>query len=217
MSKIPGSSIGLYDPSFERDSCGVGFIAEISGEPQPQNHRRCHRDARENVPPWRMRLREEHRRWCRHPCCTAACLFKRGNQGRRFELPPPGEYAVGMFFTPADEKRREKSKLVFPRLRNSLGHDVLGWRRVPTDNSDLGKSALDTEPVIEQVFVSKSTQSKADFEQQMYILRRLSIKSIQEALDLQLGGPKDFYMCSLSSRFFFITYPFFFHWCKLKR
>lgn len=53
------------------------------------------------------------------------------------------------------------------QVAKSLGHDVLGWRRVPTDNSDLGKSALDTEPVVEQVFVSKSTQSKADFEQQV--------------------------------------------------
>jgi len=53
------------------------------------------------------------------------------------------------------------------QIAKSLGHDVFGWRQVPTDNSDLGKSALDTEPVIEQVFVSKSTYSKADFEQQV--------------------------------------------------
>ncbi|KAF8726647.1 hypothetical protein HU200_019107 [Digitaria exilis] len=200
MSKIPGSSIGLYDPSFERDSCGVGFIAEISGEP----NRRTIDDAIE------MLERMSHRGACGCEKNTGDgagilvalphAFLKEVTKDAGFELPPPGEYAVGMFFTPADEKRREKSKLVFREIANSLGHDVLGWRRVPTDNSDLGKSALDTEPVIEQVFVSKSTQSKADFEQQMYILRRLSIKSIQEALDLQLGGPKDFYMCSLSSR-----------------
>nr|CAB3464511.1 unnamed protein product [Digitaria exilis] len=190
MSKIPGSSIGLYDPSFERDSCGVGFIAEISGEPS----RKTIDDAIE------MLERMSHRGACGCEKNTGDGAGILVTKDAGFELPPPGEYAVGMFFTPADEKRREKSKLVFREIANSLGHDVLGWRRVPTDNSDLGKSALDTEPVIEQVFVSKSTQSKADFEQQMYILRRLSIKSIQEALDLQLGGPKDFYMCSLSSR-----------------
>lgn len=116
-----------------------------------------------------------------------------------FELPPQGEYGVGMFFMPTDDERREKSKLVFHevsplkeqkrkkrqnlietnvmlifvlymfgrQIAKSLGHVVLGWRRVPTDNSDLGKAALETEPVIEQVFVSKSMRSEADFEQQV--------------------------------------------------
>ncbi|CAL4909476.1 unnamed protein product [Urochloa decumbens] len=158
MSKIPESSIGLYDPSLDRDSCGVGFIAELSAEP-----------SRKTV-----------------------------TKDAGFVLPPPGEYAVGMFFMPTDKKRRKKSKLVFHEIAKSLGHNVIGWRPVPTDNSDLGKAALETEPVIEQVFVSKSTHSKANFEQQMYILRRFSIKSIREALGR--GGPKDFYMCSLSSR-----------------
>lgn len=53
------------------------------------------------------------------------------------------------------------------QIAEKLGHVVLGWRRVPTDNLDLGKSALDTEPVIEQVFVTKSQRSEAEFEQQV--------------------------------------------------
>lgn len=56
------------------------------------------------------------------------------------------------------------------QIAESLGHVVLGWRRVPTDNSDLGKAALETEPTIEQVFVSKSMHSKADFEQQVILM-----------------------------------------------
>ncbi|KAL6610621.1 hypothetical protein ACP70R_040590 [Stipagrostis hirtigluma subsp. patula] len=200
MSKIPESSIGLYDPSFERDSCGVGFIAELSAQPS----RKTVEDAIE------MLERMSHRGACgceKNTGDGAGILvalphdfFREATKDAGFELPPPGEYAVGMFFMPTNEERREKSRLVFHEVAKLLGHVVLGWRRVPTDNSDLGKLALDTEPVIEQVFVSKSLHSKADFEQQMYILRRLSIKSIQEALDLQCGGPKDFYMCSLSSR-----------------
>ncbi|XP_062232093.1 glutamate synthase 2 [NADH], chloroplastic-like isoform X2 [Phragmites australis] len=200
MSKIPGSSIGLYDPSFERDSCGVGFIAELSAEPS----RKTVDDAVE------MLERMSHRGACgceKNTGDGAGILvalphdfFRQITKDSGFEIPQPGEYAVGMFFMPTDEERREKSRLVFHEIAKLLGHAVLGWRRVPTDNSDLGKSALDTEPVIEQVFVSKSSCSKADFEQQMYILRRLSIKSIRKALGLQRGGPKDFYMCSLSSR-----------------
>jgi glutamate synthase (NADH) len=53
------------------------------------------------------------------------------------------------------------------QVAESLGHVILGWRLVPTDNSDLGESALETEPVIEQVFVTKSSRSEAEFEQQV--------------------------------------------------
>lgn len=126
-------------------------------------------------------------------------------------------------------------------MAESLGHSVLGWRTVPTNNSGLGKSALQTEPVIEQVFLTATPRSKADFEQQvssyyfsklflsismvtlqvllfflcfslnnycnillqMYILRRVSMVAIRAALNLQHGGVRDFYICSLSSRFVF--------------
>lgn len=54
-------------------------------------------------------------------------------------------------------------------MAESLGHTVLGWRPVPTDNSDLGKSALMTEPVIEQVFLTPSTKSKIDLERQVML------------------------------------------------
>ncbi|KQK04984.1 glutamate synthase 2 [NADH], chloroplastic isoform X1 [Brachypodium distachyon] len=199
MSKIPESSIGLYDPSFERDSCGVGFIAELSAE----YSRKTVVDAIE------MLERMAHRGACgceKNTGDGAGILvalphefFRKVVKDAGFELPSPGDYAVGMFFMPRDDQLREKSKLVFREIAEKLGHVVLGWRRVPTDNLDLGKSALDTEPVIEQVFVTKSQRSEAEFEQQMYILRRFSIVSIREALGAQ-KGQKNFYMCSLSSR-----------------
>jgi glutamate synthase domain-containing protein 1 len=53
------------------------------------------------------------------------------------------------------------------QVAESLGHSILGWRQVPTDNSDLGQAALDTEPAIHQVFLTKSSISKAEFEQQV--------------------------------------------------
>ncbi|PWZ15586.1 Glutamate synthase 1 [NADH], chloroplastic [Zea mays] len=117
-----------------------------------------------------------------------------------FELPPPGEYVVGMFLMPTDEKHREKGKAVFKKVAESLGHVIFGWRLVPSDNSDLGDSALETESVIEQVFVTKSSRSESEFEQQLYILRRLSIISVRASLNIKRGGERDFYMCSLSSR-----------------
>lgn len=57
------------------------------------------------------------------------------------------------------------------KVAESLGHTVLGWRSVPTDNTELGKSALQTEPVIEQVFLTPSAQSNVDLERQVHSLQ----------------------------------------------
>ncbi|KAF5732416.1 NADH-dependent glutamate synthase 1 isoform 1 [Tripterygium wilfordii] len=105
-----------------------------------------------------------------------------------------------MFFMPTLENRREESKKAFAKVAESLGHTVLGWRSVPTDNTGLGSSALQTEPFIEQVFLTPTPKSKAGLEQQMYILRRLSMVAIRSALNLPYGSDRDLYICSLSSR-----------------
>ncbi|KAG0533787.1 hypothetical protein BDA96_04G223100 [Sorghum bicolor] len=190
----------IYNPSFERDACGVGFVAELSGDYK----RATVNDAIE------MLERMAHRGACSCEKNTGDGagimvalphdFFKEVTKDAGFELPPPGEYAVGMLFMPTDEKRREKGKAEFKKVAESLGHVILGWRPVPTDNSDLDESALETEPVIEQVFITKSSRSEAEFEQQLYILRRLSIISVRAALNIKCGGERDFYMCSLSSR-----------------
>ncbi|GFP81092.1 glutamate synthase 1 [nadh] chloroplastic [Phtheirospermum japonicum] len=200
MSQVPEKPLGLYDPSFDKDSCGVGFVAELSGE----SSRKTVTDAVE------MLVRMTHRGACGCETNTgdgAGILvglshpfYKEAVKDAGFELPAPGEYAVGMFFLPTSDSRREQSKIVFAKVAESLGHTVLGWRPVPTDNSGLGKSALQTEPIIEQVFLTATTRSKADIEQQMYILRRVSMVAIRAALNLQHGGVRDFYICSLSSR-----------------
>ncbi|KZV27579.1 glutamate synthase 1 [Dorcoceras hygrometricum] len=200
LSQVPEKPLGLYDPAFDKDSCGVGFVAELSGE----SSRKTVTDAIE------MLVRMSHRGACGCETNTGDgagilvglphAFYKEVAKDAGFELPAPGEYAVGMFFLPTSDSRRDQSKIIFTKVAESLGHTVLGWRPVPTDNSGLGKSALQTEPVIEQVFLTPTPRSKVDFEQQMYILRRVSMVSIRAALNLQHGGVKDFYICSLSSR-----------------
>ncbi|KAI3757716.1 hypothetical protein L6452_05262 [Arctium lappa] len=200
MSLVPEKPLGLYDPSLDKDACGVGFVAELSGK----SNRKTVTDAIE------MLVRMSHRGACGCETNTgdgAGILvglphdfYKEVAKDEEFELPPPGKYAVGMFFLPTSDTRREQSKIVFTKVAESLGHTVLGWRSVPTDNSGLGKSAIQTEPIIEQVFLTPTSRSKADFEQQMYILRRVSMVAIRAALNLQHGTVKDFYICSLSSR-----------------
>ncbi|XAR71640.1 Glutamate synthase (NADH) [Bertholletia excelsa] len=200
LSRVPEKPLGLYDLSFDKDSCGVGFIAELSGE----SSRKTVTDTLE------MLVRMSHRGACGCEANTgdgAGILvalphqfYKEVANDAGFELPPPRDYAVGMFFLPTHEKRREQSKIEFTKVAESRGHRVLGWRSVPTDNAGLGKSALQTEPVIQQVFLTPTPTSKADFEQQLYVLRKLSIVAIRAALKLQPGGATDFYICSLSSR-----------------
>ncbi|XP_042448324.1 glutamate synthase 1 [NADH], chloroplastic-like isoform X1 [Zingiber officinale] len=200
LSQVPEKPLGLYDPSFDKDSCGVGFIAELSGE----YNRKTVSDSLE------MLVRMAHRGACGCETNTgdgAGILvalphgfFVEVTKDVGMQLPSPGQYAVGMFFLPQDDSRREESKVVFTKVAESLGHAVLGWRSVPTDNNDLGESARQTEPIIEQVFLTPSPRSSADLEQQMYILRRISMVAIRAALNLQHGGAKDFYICSLSSR-----------------
>ncbi|KAL5999002.1 glutamate synthase [NADH] [Asimina triloba] len=226
LSQVPDKPLGLYDPSFDKDSCGVGFIAELSGE----YSRKTVTDSIE------MLVRMSHRGACGcetntgdgagilvalpHDFLSEACIsslssmhtdgvvsslsclvyITQATKDAGFELPPAEKYGVGMFFLPTSDSRREESKKVFREVAESLGHVVLGWRSVPTDNSGLGKSALQTEPVIEQVFITPSSSSDTDFEQQLYILRRFSMGAIRDALNLQHGQAKDFYICSLSSR-----------------
>lgn len=108
---------------------------------------------------------------------------------------------MGMIFMPTSDVRREHARKVFTEVAEGLGHTVLGWRKIKTDNSDLGKSAIDTEPLIEQVFLTASPESNVDFESQMYILRKISMKAIRAVLNLKRGASKDFYICSLSSRY----------------
>ncbi|KAK7377496.1 hypothetical protein VNO80_02921 [Phaseolus coccineus] len=197
FSAVPEKPLGLYDPAMDKDSCGVGFVAELSGECS----RRTVTDALE------MLVRMTHRGACGCEANTgdgAGILVALPHVFYQevvdFELPPQGKYAVGMFFLPKSENRRKESKKLFSKVAESLGHTVLGWRSVPTDNTGLGKSALQTEPVIEQVFLTPSSESNVDLERQMYILRKLSMAAITSALNLQNDGITDFYICSLSSR-----------------
>ena len=73
------------------------------------------------------------------------------------ELPPMGEYAVGnIFFPPESDKKQVMNdcKAIMERLVKERGLNTIGWRRVPVDNSMLGKDPLDSEPITEQIFVS---------------------------------------------------------------
>ena len=92
------------------------------------------------------------------------------------ELPPQGDYAVGQVFLPHDEATYEKAKAAIHKVAANQGHTVLGWRRVPTDNSTLGPGAVATEPVVEQFFVLRAAiegERVLPLERQVRARRRL--------------------------------------------
>ena len=189
---------GLYDPLNERDSCGVGFVANVDGT--RSNH--IIRQALEIL--WNL----NHRGACGcdpesgdgagvllqipHEFLNRECR-KTG-----LRLPPPGEYAVGMVFLPPNPRHRQQCEDVLGWIVRKEGHEVLGWREVPVDSSAIGSVAHQAEPVIRQVFIAKNPKlkSEADFERMLYVIRRLTSLTVDR---LGIEDAHYFYVPSLSS------------------
>ncbi|QPG74841.1 glutamate synthase [NADH] [Brettanomyces nanus] len=188
---------GLYDPSLEKDNCGVGFACHIKGKSSHQiiseaKYLLCnmtHRgavgaDARDGdgagvmtSMPDKFMQREFKYRY-------------------NIELPPAGQYAVGNLFFKKDDAIFIKSKATFESIAESQDLKVLGWREVPVDSSLLGPASLSREPKILQPAVVMQNVSDpfdaAEFEKRLYILRKQATHTI--------GLHNWFYICSLSSK-----------------
>ncbi|GIL79137.1 hypothetical protein Vretimale_16677 [Volvox reticuliferus] len=196
-SAIPEPA-GLFNPENDRDACGVGFVGELSKRPS----RKCIKDA------LMMLQRMTHRGACGCEANTgdgAGILVAMPDgffqsilmEEQGLKLPPLGAYAVGQVFLPRDEASRQKVKDIAEKVANQLGHVSLTWRQVPTNNRSLGRSALNTEPVIEQWFITSTGNHAAlEVEQQMFILRKL----IEYNLRATGIRDDDAYFCSLSSK-----------------
>ena len=114
-----------------------------------------------------------------------------------FALPDPGEYAIGTLFLPQDGTAREELKSVTEAKLDSEGIDVLGWRSVPTDNSGLGETALESEPDVQQVFVESASGHTGDeLSRQLYIARRV-LENHVEGLEGEQTGAERFYVVSM--------------------
>ena len=190
---------GLYHPDRERDACGVGFVANIKGA-------KSHAIVEHGL----LILRNLTHRGAvgADPLAGdgAGILLQipdrffreeMGKQGVR--LPPPGEYGVGMVFLPQEPASRLACEYEIERAIKDEGQVLLGWRDVPRDNSGLGESVKQIEPVIRQVFIGRGagvTVTDA-LERKLYIIRKSSGHAIQ-ALKLRYG--KEFYVPSMSAR-----------------
>ena len=79
-----------------------------------------------------------------------------------FQLPKPGEYAIGALFMPRETAWRKVIKSIIADQIKDEGLMLLGWREVPTDNSSLGETVKPTEPANMQVFIGRNGAAKTD-------------------------------------------------------
>jgi len=190
---------GLYDSSFEHDSCGIGFVANLKG-----------RKSNETITnALDMLERMEHRGACGCESNTgdgAGILIQVPHEFLLdqcvkigVKLPAYGAYGVGMVFFPKDAKLKEECRVILNRNVEKLGMEVIGYRPVPVDNSMIGESAKAVEPSIEQLFV-KRPESITDleaFERKLFILRNYSTRIVKETLN-NAEVDSLFYISSLS-------------------
>jgi glutamate synthase (NADPH/NADH) large chain len=188
---------GLYVPEMESDACGTGLIANLNGQ---KSHTVVERALR-------MLANMEHRGACGCEPNTgdgAGILtqvphefFAKKCRELGFELPEFGSYGVGMIFFPSDRNLRSQCRFLFNDYIDELGFELLGYRKVPTDNEMLGDSALSVEPRMEQVFVKPKQQptDRMALERRLYVLRKYATHQIQQTYP---QSREDFYIPSFS-------------------
>ncbi len=187
---------GLYDPRYEHESCGVGFVVDIKG-------RKSHRIVQQAIEVLRN-LDHRGASGCEantgdgagvllqmpHRFLLEAC------RKARIALPEAGQYGCGLVFLPRNPTRRRKLEEQFSHIVQSTGLTVLGWRSVPTDNSMLGETARASEPFIRQVFIGRPPElDEMAFERLLYVARKRAYSEIRTST---IDGAEYWYVASLS-------------------
>ncbi len=190
---------GLYDSAFEHDSCGVGFVCDVKGK-------KSHEIIRQGLEVLR---RLSHRGatgadpktgdgagiliQLPHDFLAEAC------QREGITLPAQGEYGTGLVFFPRKDREYKFCKAKLNALIKREGQRLLGWRRVPVDHTNIGKTALETEPLMEQVFIARNKYLKDElgFERKLYLIRKQAENMIRES---RLKHKASFYITNLSCR-----------------
>ncbi|MEW6491326.1 MAG: glutamate synthase large subunit [Cyanobacteriota bacterium] len=172
---------GLYDPQFEHDACGVGFIVHMKGK-------KSHEIVEQALT---ILLNLDHRGACGCEANTgdgAGILMqvphkflKKVAATQNITLPEAGQYGVGMIYSSPDSATREKSRQIFEKIVVEEGQQVLGWRNVPTNHSSLGNTAKSSEPFMEQVFIQRAPELADDmaFERKLYVIRKRAHTAIR--------------------------------------
>ena len=144
----PTGRIGLYDPAYEHDACGIGAVAKLDGVPSHETVVRAIR-ALENL---------EHR----------------GATGDA-ELPPAGQYGVAVCFLPTDAKRGAELEALVERTVADEGQRVVAWRDVPLVVTEVGETAAAVAPSVRHLVVAAAPGLDPEaFERKLYVIRRVA-------------------------------------------
>ena len=192
FSALPAPT-GLYDPSFEKDSCGVAMVADVLG-------RRSHQIVRDALT---ALANLEHRGAAGAEPTSgdgAGILLQLPDELLRahagFELPAPGHYAAGVAFLPIDADQRAKAVHLVERLATEEGLVVLGWRDVPTDpeRAGVGPTAMSCRPQLAMLMVAgERGETGIDLDRLAFCLRRRAERDSRSA-------DTPVYFASLSAR-----------------
>jgi len=188
---------GLYNPTLEKDNCGVGFVANIKGK---KSH-----DIVEKGLEILVNLTHRGATGCDENTGDGAGIltqiphefFKSACQKSKIELPNEGDYAIGMLFLPRESDELLECEGIFEGIIAEEGLTLLGWRDVPVDHNSIGEIAKGTEPLIKQVFIARSNRTVEEFERKLFIVRKLAEKAIRYS---SMHNKDYFYIPSLSSR-----------------
>ena len=198
--KKPGK-IGLYDPSYEKDSCGVGMVANIKGIPS----RQIMDDA------YLVNSRMDHRGGCGFEENTGDgagiliaipdSFFKEVFKTLQIELPEKGSYAVGNIFLPKDANEKRFCKKEIEKIIGDEGQEFLAWREVPIQpkEANVGPAAILSQPSIEQLFIkARKVEDQEDFERKLYLIRKRFSHRLRT--NMELNERSLLFACSLSSK-----------------
>jgi glutamate synthase (NADPH/NADH) large chain len=186
---------GLYDPRFEKDGCGIGFVVNIKGH---KSHSIIQKGLQvlDN-------LFHRGAQGC-DPCTGdgAGILFQVPHEFLRravadvhVKLPNAGEYGVGMIFLPPASASRKQCEMLMEQVIAEEGARLLGWRDVPVKSDAIGAQARRTEPAIRQVFIARDVLNEAQFERKLYVIRKRVEQAIRQSA---IEGREYFYIPSLS-------------------
>jgi glutamate synthase domain-containing protein 2/glutamate synthase domain-containing protein 1/glutamate synthase domain-containing protein 3 len=197
-SRRPPGRQGLYDPAHEHDACGVGFVVNVKGQAS-------HVIIEQGL---QILANLTHRGACGCDPLTGDgagiltqipdAFLRKVTPAVDINLPPRGEYGVGMVFLPERVDERNECLELFEKVVREEGQRLLGWRRVPIDAGACGALARDCMPEIRQIFIARGrgTTDAAALERKLYVIRKRVERLVRES---GLRDSESFYVPSLSS------------------
>ncbi|MBL0224201.1 MAG: glutamate synthase large subunit [Geobacteraceae bacterium] len=188
---------GLYDPQFEHDACGVGFVVNMKGS-------KSHEIVQQALT---VLVNLDHRGACGCEPNTgdgAGILIQMPDTFLHkacallgMKLPEPSYYGVGMVFTSPNAPERNSARHILEKILREEGVEIIGWRNVPTDNSSLGETAKAGEPQVRQLFLKRPDDCADEqaFNRKLYVINQRATSEIRRA-----GVDEYWYVSSMSTR-----------------